>query len=174
LHEFLRQRLHATQQLGRYAETDHLERTDRLVQLLARNTQLAGVEFGRDRNRARVRRRARNAARPCWQPSSDLRSSSRTQASGPRSLAVESVSASGNVCLHLLVGSCGLQRSTGWPSAILNRATDWRNSSAMRDNSRTWLAVAGAFTGLFGHGKNVLDVVGHRSLAKLASRSADV
>ena len=45
-HELLRQRLHRAQQLGRSTQADHLQRADRLVQLLPGDAQLAGVELG--------------------------------------------------------------------------------------------------------------------------------
>ena len=46
LDKLLRQRFHGAHHLGRCAETNHLQRSDGLVQLLARNAQLAGVQVG--------------------------------------------------------------------------------------------------------------------------------
>ncbi len=45
------------------------------------------------------------------------------------------------VRLHGFVHSCLRQLQNAGAQAILNRETDWRNSSAIRDSSRTWVAV---------------------------------
>ena len=46
--------------------------------------------------------------------------------------------------------------------AILNRDTDWRNSSAIRDKvSHLLCCRSGPLSGLLGHRKNVLDIASH-------------
>ena len=74
-------------------------------------------------------------------PASDFFSSSRTQARGPRSLPASSLSP--GVAAFVCMDSCTPEMAgTGWRAqAILNRDTDWRNSSAIRDSSRTCDAV---------------------------------
>ena len=49
LYKLLRQRLHGPQDLGRRAETDHLKGPYGLMQLLAGNPQLAGIDLGQVR-----------------------------------------------------------------------------------------------------------------------------
>ncbi len=46
LNKLLRQRFHGTQYFGGNTQAHHLQRSHCLVQLLARNTQLAGIELG--------------------------------------------------------------------------------------------------------------------------------
>ena len=153
-HELLNRALHAANHLCRHRLAHHVQRAHHLVQLLARHAQLAGVHR-RQINTAgrlcvvretlegfggRFDRLARFVQNPRQWPQvchggcalgadlglvvhhhdfmhsrSDLRQSDADAISGARLF----------------------QRG----QAILNRATDWRNSSAMRASSRTWLAV---------------------------------
>ena len=46
LHKFLSQAFHGTQHLGGRAQSNHLQCTDRLMQLLPGNAQMAGIKLG--------------------------------------------------------------------------------------------------------------------------------
>ena len=106
LDEFLGQRLHDAQDLRRGTQAHHLERTDRLVQLLAGNPQLTRIQIGQvgatrqlgitheaaQRLRCDVQRLAQLVQHPRERPQ---------VARGQFTVTWRS-----NVCLHLVVHSC--------------------------------------------------------------------
>ena len=170
LHEFLRQSLHGAQQFGGCAQPHHLQRPDRLMQLLAGDAQLAGIELGQirapgqfsiahkapQRLAGTVQRLAQFVQHP----------GQRTQVVDPQLV----LSRCYRVGLHGLVNSC--QRRLESVQAILKRDTDCRNSSAMRDNSRTWPAVDLVPSPVCSVTAKICWIFSATTLARLASRNA--
>ena len=106
LHEFLRQCLHDPQHLGRCAQAHHLQGADRLMQLLARNAQLARIEIGK----IGAARQFGITHKPAQRLGCAIEGFSQL-VEHPREWSQVAgcqfaVSLRGNICLHLVVHSC--------------------------------------------------------------------
>ena len=146
LHKSLHRRFHGPQHLGWSTQPHHFEGTHGLVNLLARHAQRTGVDRFQvvvarllgltDEALDGFVRGVQRFAQLVEYPGQ------RTEV-GERSVRLRTVGSGGVQHVGVRLGLERVLRDQGLTvrQAILNRATDWRSSSAMTDNSRTCWAV---------------------------------
>ena len=112
LDKLLCQRLHDAQHFRGSAQTDHLEGTDRLVQLLARNPQLAGIQVGQvgTARQLSVTHEAAQGLGGAVERLAELVQDPRERPQVARGQFT--FTRRSNVCLHLVVHSCQSPRAS--------------------------------------------------------------
>ena len=129
--------LHGTQHLGWRRLPHHFQCANGLMELLTGNAQLAGIQLGQVRpaRQLGITHKPLQGAGGAAERLAQLieHPGQRPQVAGSRFRDISQ----GNVCLHGFVHSWGKPDQPSECQAILNRATDWRSSSAILESSRT-------------------------------------